>query len=42
MRLGDFIELFTKFTGIKRLWKKIHPNCKCTERKENLNDIELW
>ena len=42
MRLGDLIELITRYTGIKWLWKKIHPNCNCDKRQEDLNDIELW
>ena len=42
MRLGDLIERITYYTGIKYIWKKIHPNCKCTERQNHLNDIELW
>ena len=42
MRLGDLIERITYYTGIKYIWKKIYPNCKCKERQENLNDVELW
>ena len=42
MRLGNLIERITYYTGIKYIWKKIYPNCKCKERQENLNDIELW
>ena len=42
MKLGDFIERITYYTGIKWLWKKLYPDCKCKERQEQLNDIELW
>tara|TARA_R100000541_G_scaffold10644_2_gene18615 strand:+ start:1069 stop:1203 length:135 start_codon:yes stop_codon:yes gene_type:complete len=44
MRLGDLIELITKYTGIKWLVKKIFKgkDCGCEKRKEDLNDIELW
>ena len=42
MKLGDLIELITRYSGIKWVWKKIYPNCRCTERQEDLNDIELW
>ena len=42
MKLGNLIERITYYTGIKWLWKKIHPNCKCDERQKILNGIELW
>ena len=42
MKLGDFIERITYYTGIKYIWKKIYPNCNCDKRQEKLNDIELW
>jgi len=42
MKLGNFIERFTRYTGIKWAWKKISPDCKCDERQKSLNDIELW
>ena len=42
MRLGNLIERITYYTGIKYIWKKLYPNCKCKERQENLNDINLW
>jgi len=43
MRLGDFIERITYYTGIKYLVKRIWGNkCKCDERQESLNDIQLW
>lgn len=46
MRLGDFIELITTYTGIKWLvkkWSKLTgKDCGCNERKEKLNDVELW
>ena len=37
MKLGDFIERITYYTGIKWIWKKLYPNCKCKERQEQLN-----
>ena len=43
MRLGDLIEIITTYTGIKWLVKKLYKeDCGCDERKEQLNDIELW
>lgn len=46
MRLGNLIELITKYTGIKWLVKKVSKvlgvSCGCDKRKEDLNDIELW
>jgi hypothetical protein len=46
MKLGNFIELITTYTGIKWLVKKISKltkkDCGCDDRKEQLNDIELW
>lgn len=47
MKLGDFIEKITTYTGIKWLVKKITKmfgieDCGCDKRKNQLNDIELW
>lgn len=46
MRLGNFIELITTYTGIKWVVKKYSKltgkDCGCDERKEKLNDVELW
>ena len=42
MKLGDLTERITYYTGIKYIWKKIYPNCKCKERQKKLNDIELF
>ena len=46
MKLGNFIELITTYTGIKWLVKKISKltgkDCGCDDRKNKLNDIELW
>ena len=43
MRLGNFIELITTYTGIKWLVKKIWgDDCGCDDRKNKLNDVELW
>ena len=43
MKLGNLIELITTYTGIKWLVKKIWgDDCKCDERRDTLNDIELW
>jgi hypothetical protein len=43
MKLGDFIELITTYTGIKWLVKKIWgDDCGCDDRKNKLNDVELW
>ena len=42
MKLGNLIERITYYTGIKWIWKKLYPDCKCKERQEQLNDIELW
>ena len=46
MKLGNFIELITTYTGIKWVVKKISKltgkDCGCDKRKNKLNDIELW
>jgi hypothetical protein len=47
MRLGNFIELITKYTGIKFVVEKTakllgYESCGCENRRDNLNDIELW
>ena len=43
MKLGNLVESITKFTGIKWLVKRIFgEDCGCEERKDKLNDIELW
>jgi hypothetical protein len=42
MKLGNLIEIITRYSGIKWVWKKVSPNCKCDERQESLNDINLW
>lgn len=41
LKLGDRLELIFKITGIKWLVKKIHPNCKCEQRKDYLNEIQI-
>lgn len=46
MKLGNLIELITTYTGIKWLvkkWSKITgKDCGCNDRKNKLNDVELW
>lgn len=43
MKLGNFIELITTYTGIKWFVKKIWgEDCGCDDRKNKLNDVELW
>lgn len=43
MKLGDLIELITTYTGIKWIVKKIWgDDCGCDDRKNKLNDVELW
>jgi len=43
MRLGDLIELITRYTGIKYIVKKVFgDDCGCDKRQEQLNEIELW
>lgn len=43
MKLGNLIERFTYFTGIKWIVKKIFgKDCGCDKRQKQLNDIELW
>ena len=46
MKLGDLIELITTYTGIKWVVKKISKltgkDCGCDDRKNKLNDIQLW
>ena len=47
MKLGNFIELITTYTGIKGFVEKItkllgYESCGCDKRRDDLNDIELW
>jgi len=43
MKLGNLIELITTYTGIKWVVKKIWgDDCGCDNRKNKLNDVELW
>ena len=47
MKLGNFIELITTYTGIKWIVEKVtkllgYESCGCDKRRDNLNDIELW
>ncbi len=43
MKLGNLIELITIYTGIKWLVKKIWgEDCGCEDRKNKMNDVELW
>lgn len=43
MKLGDFVEKITIYTGIKWIVKKIWgEDCGCDNRKNKLNDVELW
>jgi hypothetical protein len=43
MKLGDLIEKITTYTGIKWIVKKIwEDKCGCEDRKNKLNDVELW
>jgi hypothetical protein len=47
MKLGNFIELITTYTGIKWLVEKAtkllgYEDCGCDKRRDDLNDIELW
>jgi hypothetical protein len=43
MKLGNLIEIITRYTGIKWIVKKLFgEDCGCKERQETLNDIELW
>ena len=43
MKLGNLIEFITTYTGIKWLVKKIWgEDCGCDDRKNKLNDVELW
>lgn len=39
MKLGDLVYYFTKYTGIRYIWKKIYPNCGCDQRREEWNKI---
>ena len=41
MRLGDLVYYFTKYTGIRYIWKKINPNCKCDQRRKDWNKIKI-
>jgi|TARA_R110000751_G_scaffold94166_3_gene183744 hypothetical protein len=41
MKLGDLVYYFTYYTGIKYIWKKINPNCKCDKRRKDWNKIKI-
>jgi len=43
LKVGDIIERFTYYTGIKFIVKKIWgDDCGCDERQKKLNEIDLW
>jgi hypothetical protein len=43
MKLGNLIEIITRYTGIKWIVKKLFgEDCGCKERQDKLNDINLW
>jgi hypothetical protein len=35
--LGDVVAAVTEATGVARVVKAVHPNCKCLERRAALN-----
>ena len=41
MKLGDLVYYFTKYTGIRYIYKKINPDCECDKRRKKLNDIKI-
>jgi hypothetical protein len=41
MKLGDLLETIFKYTGVKWIVKKIYPNCRCEQRKDNLNNLKF-
>tara|TARA_R100000149_G_C5818990_1_gene99087 strand:+ start:557 stop:706 length:150 start_codon:yes stop_codon:yes gene_type:complete len=41
MKLGDLVYYFTKYTGIRWIWKRINPDCGCDERREKWNQVEI-
>ncbi len=41
IKLGNIVYYFTKFTGIRWIWKKIYPNCNCDKRREEWNQIKF-
>lgn len=41
MGLGDLVYYFTKYTGIRWLYKKIVPGCRCDERRKEWNSIKI-
>ncbi len=41
MKLGDSIYYITKYTGIRYIWKKIYPSCKCDQRRKKYNEIKI-
>jgi len=47
MKVGDFIEKITKYTGLKWLIEKIvidqlgYNSCGCDERKKKLNNLKI-
>ncbi len=46
MKLGNFMELITTYTGIKWVVKNVSKllgkDCGCEDRKNKYNDVELW
>lgn len=41
MGLGDLVFYFTKYTGIRYIYKKIYPDCGCDRRREEWNSIKI-
>ena len=46
MKLGDLVELITKYTGIKWLVKKVvkwygYEDCGCEDRRQALNNFKI-
>jgi len=41
MGLGDLVYYITKYTGIRYIYKKIYPDCRCDERRDKWNNINI-
>lgn len=41
MGLGDIVYYFTKYTGLRWIWKRLNPDCGCDRRREEWNEIKI-
>ena len=41
MGLRHIVFYFTKYTGIRYIYKKIYPNCGCDKRRDKWNNFKF-